>query len=408
MHNVPRTVCHSCRRHQLFQSSLQIRPGSLSSRDILAAADMKLGRFLRDSWRRHNSTARPLRPDKGKSTATEVKRFVDWTKVEIVGGKGGDGRISFLSVYMVENAGPDGGDGGHGGHVFFVADPRVKDLSRVKNTMQAEHGTPGGLRDMHGKNAEPRLIQVPVGTIIRNLEGQIVCDLAKEGTMFLAAKGGAGGKGNAHFKTAVNQAPHVAEIGANGERFKYTLELRTMADVGLIGFPNAGKSTLLQAVSRARPKVAAYPFTTLNPHIGMVFYDDLTQLAVADLPGLVAGASRNHGLGHSFLRHVQRCRLLLYVIDLSDPKPLEQLETLQYELEEYSEGLSRRPAALVANKIDIPHSKNNLQQLQGCGLEILTISGKMGLGVTNLLTRIKTLSDQQSEQDLDRQEEESA
>jgi len=348
--------------------------------------------------------AKPLRPTKGKSTKNEVQRFIDYKEIKVYGGKGGDGRISLLSTHGVEFAGVDGGDGGHGGHLIFVANPQTKDLSGVKYEVQAPNGVPGSKTNMHGKDARHRFIPVPVGTIVRNLEGEMVCDLAKDGAMFIAAKGGAGGKGNQSFKSSIYQTPKVAEIGADGERYIYSLELRTMADVGLIGFPNAGKSTLLQAISRARPKIAAYPFTTLSPHIGMVMYDDLTQLAVADLPGLVSGASRNQGLGHSFLRHVERCRLLLYVLDISSENPLDELESLRYELEEYSPGLSHRPSAIVANKVDLPHSEENILKLQDCGLEVLPISGRTGLGLTNFLTRIKQLSDlynQQLELELD-------
>jgi len=352
--------------------------------------------LLRQSLRhRSTSIAAPLRPIKGKSEFKYSSRFVDWKEVRVYGGKGGDGRISFKSVYMVEFAGPDGGDGGHGGHVLFSADPKVKDLSKVDTVIQAHHGTPGGLDNMEGKDAKHRIVPVPVGTMIKNVRGEIVCDLAKAESMFLAAKGGAGGKGNVSFKNSVNQCPKVAEMGAKGEIFIYNLELRTMADVGLIGFPNAGKSTLLQAISRARPKVAAYPFTTINPHIGMVPYDDLTQLAVADLPGLIRGSSKNKGLGFSFLQHVQRCQLLLYVIDLSAEDPLDQLDALMEELEEYKPGLSDRPAAVVANKIDLPYSEQILEHLKKeSGLEVMLISGKTGVGLTHMLTRIKQLSDQ--------------
>jgi len=212
--------------------------------------------------------------------------------------------------------------------------------------------------------------------------------------MFLAAKGGAGGKGNASFKNSVEQTPKVAEVGAEGEVFIYNLELRTMADVGLIGFPNAGKSTLLQAISRARPKVASYPFTTVNPHIGMVQYDDLSSLAVADLPGLIRGSSENQGLGYAFLQHVQRCRLLLFVIDLSAEDPLDQLDALKAELEAYRPGLSSKPAAIVANKIDMAYSQHHIHQLKETGLEVILTSGRTGKGLENLLIRAKQMSDE--------------
>merc|ERR1712227_882195 len=235
------------------------------------------------------------------------------------------------------------------------------------------------------------------GTLIRNKNGELVGDLDIEGSTFLAARGGSGGKGNSHFRTAVRQAPEIAEVGADGEKFSYTLELRTMADVGLIGFPNAGKSTLLTAISRARPKIASYPFTTLNPHLGIVFYSDLSQLAVADLPGLIPGAHRNHGLGHDFLRHIQRCSVLVFVIDMGQEEPWEQFEQLRYELDMYQPGLSSRPAAVLANKIDLEDSDEKLEILREVinspELEIIPVSGKNGINLANMLVRIKHLHD---------------
>jgi len=339
----------------------------------------------------------PLRSTKSKSDLNPVREFVDCVDVEVEGGKGGDGRISFLSVYAVEFAGPDGGDGGHGGHVVFQACNRTRDLSHVKKKIVARYGTPGSNKNMHGKDSVHTVIKVPTGTLIRNKDGFLVGDLDSEGSSFVAARGGSGGKGNSHFRTAVRQAPEIAECGAEGEKFAYTLELRTMADIGLIGFPNAGKSTLLTAISRARPKIASYPFTTLNPYLGIVFYSDLSQLAVADLPGLIPGAHRNHGLGHDFLRHIQRCSVLVYVIDMGEEEPCYQLEQLRYELEMYASGLSLRPAAVLANKIDIEESEDKLEKLSTIvsrlGMELIPVSGRMGLNLTEMLVRIKKLHD---------------
>ena len=339
----------------------------------------------------------PLRSTKGKSDLNPVRSFVDCVETEVEGGNGGDGRISFLSVFAVEFAGPDGGDGGHGGHVVFQADDNTRDLSRVKRRIVARYGGPGRNKNMHGKDAEHTVIKVPTGTLVRNREGELVGDLDNPGSTFLAARGGSGGKGNHSFKTAVRQAPEVAECGAEGERFSYTLELRTMADIGLIGFPNAGKSTLLTAISRARPKIASYPFTTLNPHLGMVFYSDLTQLAVADLPGLIPGAHKNHGLGHDFLRHVQRCSVLVYVLDMASEDPWDQLEQLQYELEMYQSGLSSRPAAVLANKMDLEDSEEKYEmlasKLKATDLELIPVSGRTGINLANMLLSIKQLND---------------
>jgi len=336
----------------------------------------------------------PLRPMKGKSDKNPVKHFVDCISTDVEAGRGGDGCISFLSVFAVEFAGPDGGDGGHGAHVIFRASDRVRDLSHIKSKVFAPYGGPGRNKNRAGKDASHMYIEVPTGTLLRNMQGDIVGDLDSEGACFIAARGGSGGKGNTHFKNSVRQAPEIAETGAEGEKFSYTLELRTMADIGLIGFPNAGKSTLLTAISRARPKIASYPFTTLHPHLGIVQYSDLSYLAVADLPGLIPGAHLNHGLGHSFLRHVQRCSVLLFVVDLSQEQPWEQVEQLRYELEMYQPGLSKRPVAILANKMDLPESEVKLKELMTemeDTVEIIPVSGRTGINLAEMLTRIKIL-----------------
>jgi len=343
----------------------------------------------------------PLRPLKGKSDKNPVKHFVDCVEVCVEAGHGGEGRISFLSVYAVEFAGPDGGDGGHGAHVIFRANDQVNDLSHIKRKVMGKYGGPGRNKNMAGKDAPHLYIDVPTGTLLRNMEGEVVGDLDIEGASFIAARGGAGGKGNAHFKTSVRQAPEIAESGAEGEKYNYTLELRTMADVGLIGFPNAGKSTLLTAISRARPKIASYPFTTLRPHLGIVQYSDLTQLAVADLPGLLPGAHRNHGLGIDFLRHVQRCSVLVFVLDMDQEQPWEQLNQLKYELEMYQEGLASRPAAILANKMDVEDADEKLVQLSemlGKDTEVIPVSGRTGINLATMLVRLKRLHDQYSNQ----------
>ena len=338
----------------------------------------------------------PLRALKGKSSRNSVRHFVDWVEVTVCAGDGGDGSISLNSLYANEFAGPDGGDGGSGGHVILTANPAYRDLSHVKSKLIAARGGAGKSNKCEGKDAQHLVVQVPVGTILRNLEGALIADLDRDGVSFIAARGGAGGKGNTYFKSSTRRKPEIAEVGGQGERLEYTLELRTMADVGLIGFPNAGKSTLLTAISRARPKVAAYPFTTLNPHIGMVQYSDLTQLAVADLPGLLPGAHKNHGLGIAFLRHIERCSLLLYVLDMGEEEPWKQLGQLKFELDAYSPGLSSRPSAVIANKMDLEESGGRLTQLEeylGNDATIIPISGKMGDNLTHLLVLIKHLHD---------------
>ncbi|XP_066973338.1 mitochondrial ribosome-associated GTPase 2 [Macrobrachium rosenbergii] len=336
----------------------------------------------------------PMKSSKGKSKASEVRHIVDYRQIRTVGGNGGDGSISFLSVFKVDRAGPDGGDGGNGGHVVFQAKQGLRSLSHLSSFIHAPNGESGGNKDCHGKDADNLVVQVPLGTVFK-YKGATVASLEEEGSMFVAARGGAGGKGNAFFKTDVDQAPRVSEFGGNGEIFEYEVELKTMADVGLIGFPNAGKSTLLRAISRARPKVASYPFTTLNPYIGMVQYADYHQLAVADIPGLIEGAHRNRGLGIDFLRHIERCSCLLYVLDVSQPEPWRQLEILMYELEQYQKGLSLRPHAVVANKIDVQNSEENVAALtKVIDLPIVPVSAKMGHQLVPLLSLLRLLVDQ--------------
>ncbi|XP_068241608.1 mitochondrial ribosome-associated GTPase 2-like [Palaemon carinicauda] len=339
----------------------------------------------------------PMKSSKGKSKASEVRHIVDYRKIRAVGGNGGDGCISFLSVFKVEKAGPDGGDGGNGGHVVFQAKEGMRSLAHVSSYTHAPNGEQGSHKDCHGRSADNLVVKVPIGTTFK-YNGFTVASLEEDGSMFVAARGGAGGKGNAFFTTDVDQAPRVSEFGGKGEMFEYEVELKTMADVGLIGFPNAGKSTLLRAISRARPKVASYPFTTLHPYVGMIQYGDHHQLAVADIPGLIEGAHRNRGLGIDFLRHIERCSCLLYVLDVSQPDPWRQLEILMHELEQYQKGLSQRPHAIVANKIDLPNSEENVADLtKMIDLPIVPVSAKMGQQLVPLLSLLRLLVDYNGE-----------
>lgn len=332
---------------------------------------------------------------------------MDFKEVQVIAGKGGNGCLSFLQLPQTEWAGPDGGDGGNGGHIIFEASRNVKSLGHLKSIIRGADGNNGRNKNCHGKNAKHTIVKVPLGSVVRNSEKKILSNLKRDNHYFLAARGGAGGKGNRFFLTNEERAPTTVEEGALGQNFHLSVELQTLAHVGLIGFPNVGKSTLLRAISRARPKVAAYPFTTLNPHIGMIEYDDYVQVAVADIPGLIEGAHQNRGLGFSFLRHIERCSCLLYVIDLSGHKCWTQLTALKAELEQYQKGLSKRPHAIVANKIDLPWAKKNLEHLKNeVNLPIFAISAKHRVNMDPLLSQIRLLYDNNVELEKDLDEEE--
>ncbi|CAH0557383.1 unnamed protein product [Brassicogethes aeneus] len=338
--------------------------------------------------------AQPLRSRKQKSLRNSVQSFVDVKHVRVIAGNGGDGCISFLSLWSNENAGPDGGDGGNGGHVILESAHDIKDLNLVPSIIKAEPGENGANRDCHGKNAQNFKVPVPVGTIIKNDKGIVVGDLSEPGLMFVAARGGAGGKGNHFFISDTEQAPKICEYGAKGEDLEYTVEIRSMAHMGLIGLPNAGKSTLLRAISRARPKVAPYPFTTLKPHLGMVQYDDYEQIAIADLPGLIPDSHKNKGLGIQFLKHAERCMGLLYILDMSLPEPWKTLNMLKFELSQFNDKLNLRPQIIIANKMDLEDSEENLEILKEHTTElIIPISAKVGTNLEELLIRIRIIYD---------------
>ncbi|CAL1293582.1 unnamed protein product [Larinioides sclopetarius] len=331
---------------------------------------------------------------KDLSSDYRTQRFMDFKTVRCVGGKGGDGLISFLRLYKNPFGGPAGGDGGNGGHVIFHACSSVKSLEEVPIVARGSNGNNGRKNHMHGANGSHFVVKVPIGTLVKENDVTL-SDLNEQDAKFIAARGGSGGHGNHFFLSNENRHPDIAEMGAAGEQRVYDLELKIMAHIGLVGFPNAGKSTLLRAISRARPKVASYPFTTLNPHIGIVHYDDYVQLAVADLPGLIPGAHENKGLGISFLRHIERCSGILYVIDSSIDSPLEQLEALKYELEQFKEGLSSRPYAVVANKCDLEGCEDRIQILkENVSMPVFPISAKFGNNVLQLLEYIRKLYDE--------------
>lgn len=324
--------------------------------------------------------------------------FTDYAKIIIKSGNGGDGAITFRREKYVAAGGPDGGDGGRGGSIYFRVDPNANTLIdfRFTKKFKAQNGENGSGANKYGKSGEDLYINVPIGTIIKDVEtGKVVADLSKPGQEELVLKGGKGGKGNSHFATSTRQVPRFAQAGEEGEEKEVILELKLLADVGLLGFPNVGKSTFLSVVTDAKPKIANYHFTTIEPNLGVVKTKNGDSFVIADIPGIIEGASDGVGLGIQFLRHVERTRLLLHVIDVSGTEgrdPVQDFYTINEELKKYSEKLSSRKQIIVANKIDIMQDDSNYKKLEELAkkenLEIYKISGATGEGVEKLLNRV--------------------
>ncbi|OLU38112.1 GTPase ObgE [Ileibacterium valens] len=296
--------------------------------------------------------------------------FVDQVKVHLKAGKGGDGLVSFKHEKYVANGGPFGGDGGHGGNIIFEADPGMVTLLdlRYHRIIRAEPGEKGKNKRMHGATAPDTVIKVPLGTMIKKADtGQIIADLTEPGQRQIVAQGGRGGRGNSRFKSSRNTVPRYAEPGREGEEFDAIVELRTLADVGLVGFPSVGKSTLLEAVTKAKPEIGDYPFTTISPNVGVVQTKDGRSFVMADLPGLIEGASQGKGLGHQFLKHIERCRVIVHVIDMGGSEgrdPVEDYRIINQELENYHLRLLDRPQIVVANKMDLEEAQENLKRFK--------------------------------------------
>lgn len=327
--------------------------------------------------------------------------FIDKAKIYLVAGKGGDGHVSFRHEKYVEFGGPDGGNGGWGGSIYFVAEKGPNTLSAYRHAIKvkAPNGENGNIKLMAGRSGSDVYLAVPPGTVIKDEEGHILADLKKEGDQYLAAKGGRGGKGNACFKNAVRKAPRIGENGTPGEAKTLYLELMLICDVGLVGLPSVGKSTLLDSVSRAAPKIADYPFTTLEPMLGVVRLDDEESFVMADLPGLIKGASDGKGLGFVFLRHIERCRCLLHVIDISrDEDAFESFETINAELGKYDLGLLDKKMVIALNKIDCygaeekaAEFKKKLQEKYGDKYPVYEISALSHQGLKELLRALYDL-----------------
>jgi GTP-binding protein len=321
--------------------------------------------------------------------------FVDTAKVIVTAGKGGDGAVSFRREIYVDKGGPDGGNGGKGGDVIFVATNGENTLLdfRYQPNLRAQDGGAGAKRDRHGKNGDNLYVNVPVGTVVKR-DGEVLADLTEEGEEVVVARGGDGGFGNAHFKSSVRQTPRMAEVGEPGDAFDAELELKLLADVGLVGFPNAGKSTFLSVVSNARPEIADYAFTTLTPNLGVAKVDDST-LLIADIPGLIEGASEGKGLGDDFLRHVERTAVLLHLIDVYSDNVAESYKTIRGELQKYNPELAERPEVIALTKIEgldddiINMQLDELNEVVPKNAEVFTISAVAHKGVTEVLRALR-------------------
>ncbi|ELQ8351220.1 GTPase ObgE [Listeria monocytogenes] len=323
--------------------------------------------------------------------------FVDQVKIYVKAGNGGDGMVAFRREKFVPNGGPAGGDGGKGADVVFVVDEGLRTLVdfRFKRIFKAEHGEHGMSKSMHGRGAEDLVVKVPQGTIVKDIDtGEIIADLVAHGQRAVIAKAGRGGRGNKRFATPANPAPELSENGEPGQERNVQLELKVLADVGLVGFPSVGKSTLLSVVSAARPKIAAYHFTTIVPNLGMVDAGDGRSFVMADLPGLIEGASQGVGLGHQFLRHIERTRVIVHVIDMSGSEgrvPYEDYMAINNELEQYNLRLMERPQIIVANKMDMPDAEENLNEFKtkiAEDIPVFPISAVTKTGLCELLLAI--------------------
>jgi GTP-binding protein len=324
-------------------------------------------------------------------------QFIDEAIIYVKAGDGGDGSAAFRREDGVPHGGPSGGDGGNGGSVIFVADGQLSTLLdfKYRRHYNADRGEDGRAKDQYGHKGESMTIRVPVGTVVYNHDtGEQIVDLAVNGAVYPVAKGGVGGRGNIHFKTAWNQAPRTAEPGTPGEHRTLRLELKLLADVGLLGYPNVGKSTFISRVSRARPKVADYPFTTLVPNLGMVRLSDERSFVIADIPGLIEGAAEGAGLGHQFLRHVERCRVLLHIVEDSfttgpERSPLADYDVINGELARYAPALAETPQVVVLNKVDAGTTRGTVEEHQAAfaarGIELHPISAATGDGVPAVL-----------------------
>ena len=328
--------------------------------------------------------------------------FADRARIFVKSGKGGDGHVSFRREKYVPNGGPDGGDGGNGGSVFFVVDEGLNTLVDFRHIRKyaAQSGEEGGKKNCRGKNGQDIYIKVPMGTVIKEAEsGKVIADMSGDTREFMILKGGRGGNGNQHYATSTMQAPKYAQPGQPARELELILELKAIADVGLVGFPNVGKSTFLARVTNARPKIANYHFTTLHPNLGVVDLPDAKGFVIADIPGLIEGASEGVGLGHEFLRHIERTRVMIHIVDAAGTEgrdPVADIYAIQKELEQYNEKIAARPQVIAANKIDMlqpddPALERIREEFEPKGMKVFPISAATGQGVRELLYYVNNL-----------------
>ena len=333
--------------------------------------------------------------------------FVDEVEIKVEAGKGGDGCTAFRREKYVEMGGPYGGNGGHGGDIIFKVDEGLSTLLdlRYQKTLKAPNGENGRGKNQHGKGAEPLVVKVPLGTVVTDLDtGFILADLSHKDQEEVIAKGGRGGRGNTAFKTQTNTAPNFSENGEEGEHKTLKVEVKMLADVGLVGLPSVGKSTIISCVSKSKPKIAAYHFTTLNPNLGVVRSSDGKSFVMADLPGLIEGASNGEGLGDKFLRHIERTKVIAHVVDMAGSEgrdPYEDFVLINKELEAFNEKLIKKPMIVIANKMDLPEAKDNLVEFKKkCDLEVFEVSAAMNQGLQKVVDQLASMLEEMPENPL--------
>ena len=317
--------------------------------------------------------------------------FIDYAKIELQAGNGGNGIVSFHREKYIDKGGPSGGDGGKGGDIVFVTNSNLHTLQdiRYRRLYKAKNGQSGGSNKKTGKSGEDLIIEIPCGTVIKDqASNKVIIDMVEDNHSHIVCEGGVGGKGNHHFKSSTQQTPRFSQEGTQGNHLKVELELKVLADVGLVGLPNAGKSTLLSVMTTAKPKIADYPFTTLQPHLGIVKYGEYQSFVMADIPGLIEGASEGKGLGHQFLKHIERNKILLFLIDILEENPQEIFDKLKKELETFNDTLMDKPNLVVRTKLDTIQDPKRLDQWDSFSEEYIDISSVSESGLDNLKDRL--------------------